>query len=128
MGRCGALSEPTTCLYTFFLPCYAVKTAAEDLYVDDDTARLYCVATCCGLGCCVFAQLGVEVAEKRGIDDMTLTRSLLLASGLPCSCCYPCQVVHEAKLSNEATALSPQHMERLTELWEEDQIFDTTLD
>ena len=100
------------CCLASFCPCFAFMEIAENI---GDNGTLYCIAPFCGLGCCVLAALGDNVAKKRQIQsDMCTSCCKAFCDGF---ICYSCTVLNEsrvykAQFQGNAAAVQGQAMER----------------
>lgn len=91
-------------------PCFTLCEAADNI---GESGPLYCIAACCGLGCCALGALGEQVAKKRGIKDYDLAKSCGCAL-LNCCTCYSCRVVNESRLYKANPGASAPNAEAMT--------------
>lgn len=102
MPIAGCCDDPGLCIYDICCPCLTIMEGANN--IGDSCACVYCLATLCGLGCCVLSFLGHDVADKRGIP---------MGMGKSCCCsllnlctCYSCRVVNESRLYKANPSMS----------------------
>lgn len=90
----GCCDEPGLCIYDCCCPCLTLMEGAEN--INDGCPCAYCLAVCCGFGCCALGILGQNVADKRGVD-MDMGKSCVCSFFNLCTC-YSCRVIKESRL------------------------------